>query len=54
MQRLFPEIDYTGISEVTVGAALAEPDLNLKQLRILVEFTSNDGEQIERSYYFDW
>lgn len=54
VQRLFPEIDYTGISEVTVGAALAEPDLNLKQLRILVEFTSNDGEQIERSYYFDW
>lgn len=53
VHRLFPELDYSSISEVTMGAALAEPDQTLKQLRILIEFTGGDGEQIERNYYLD-
>ena len=53
MQKLFPEIDYRGISEVTMGAALTEPDLEIKQLRVLLEFADDEDEKIERSYYLD-
>ncbi|HOA35812.1 MAG TPA: hypothetical protein PKV91_06210 [Bacillota bacterium] len=53
VQHLFPRVDSAGIKEVTIGAALAEPDLALKQLRILVEFTGSDNESIERCYYIE-
>lgn len=53
VQHLFPQVDSTGIDEVIIGAALAEPDLTLKQLRILVEFTGSNSEQIERCYYIE-
>lgn len=53
VQKLFPEIDYRGISEVTMGAALTEPDLEIKQLRVLLEFADDEDEKIERSYYLD-
>lgn len=52
--RLFPEIDYTAISKMIVAAALAEPDLTLKQMRILIEFTDDSREQIERNYHLDY
>lgn len=52
-KRLFPEIDYTAISKMIVATALSEPDLSLKQMRILVEFANQDQEQIERSYHLD-
>ena len=52
--RLFPEIDYTAISKMIVAAALAEPDLTLKQIRILVEFADQSREHIERNYHLDY
>lgn len=51
VQSLFPEIDCRSIAEVTMGAALAESDQTLRQLRVLVEFDDAAGEKIERSYY---
>ncbi|HPU01756.1 MAG: hypothetical protein GX890_06390 [Firmicutes bacterium] len=51
VQQLFPRVDSSGIKEVAIGAALAEPDLMLKQLRILVEFSGSGS--IERCYYID-
>ena len=53
VQRLFPQIDCTVIDEVIIGAAVAEPDCILKQLRILVEFGGNKNEKIERCYYLE-
>lgn len=53
VQRLFPQVDCDGIDEVNIGVAVAESDFTLKQLRILVEFTGNKSEQIERCYYLE-
>lgn len=53
VQHLFPEVDSTGIEAVTIGAALAKPDLAIKQLRILVEFAGSDSDCIERCYYIE-
>lgn len=54
VQTLFPEIDYSGVSEVTMGAAVVETEPALKQLCILIEFDNHDGDKIERSYHLDY
>lgn len=54
VRQLFPEINYDTITAVSLGAALAEPDLKLKQLRIVVQFNSGMEQQLERAYYLDF
>lgn len=50
--ELFPEIDLHMIDKIKMGVALTDPDLEIKQLRIILEFTGGAGD-LERTYYLE-
>lgn len=50
--ELFPDIHFHMIDMMKIGAALAEPHLEIKQLRIILEYSGEAGE-LERTYYLE-